>query len=591
MALSTFHSGSILAQSTLLNIPDDYATIQSAIDFAADGDTVFVADLVYKENIDFIGKFITVASHFLTTQDSKHINATVICGVGEGDVVSFVSGEDSTAVLIGFTLTSGLENGNVIYCKDSHPLLDNLVITRNEYNEEEEHFYGYKGTGIYCFQSSPTISNISIIENHSRAMEFVHYSNPILTHIRMHEKYPLSYNWRDMSMYYESGGIICRDNSCPELTHVSSNGSSSTGISCYDSSNPTIKHTSILNSHFTGFYCYNSSPVLEDVKIMGIHGIVDSNATGLKCTGRDSKPILKNVVISSVRGEYRCTGIICGEYTAPIINNVIIRKLNPDGALTKCILVSDNSSPIIRNVIISDITSDYITHGIHCSPNSIPDIANVIVNGLDYGIYNENGNPKISNSIFWKIKKDLFHGLDNSFGTLTTVNANGDSSDRYYNIFKDPLLYKSGLLNNSPCIGAGTTEGAPKFDIAGNPRGTPPDIGAYENPLDHPTYYTGVSDFAEVFQSFHLYPCSPNPFNPSTTINFTLPSSEFTSLVIYNLGGQKIRTLVAEDIQPGAHSVVWDGRNDQGVAVSSGIYLSRLKSGKHTATGKMLLMK
>ncbi len=83
----------------------------------------------------------------------------------------------------------------------------------------------------------------------------------------------------------------------------------------------------------------------------------------------------------------------------------------------------------------------------------------------------------------------------------------------------------------------------------------------------------------------------PNPFNPSTTINFTLPSSDFTSLVIYNLSGQKVRTLIAENIQPGAHLVVWDGRNDQGLAVSSGLYLSRLRSGKHTATGKMLLMK
>ena len=83
---------------------------------------------------------------------------------------------------------------------------------------------------------------------------------------------------------------------------------------------------------------------------------------------------------------------------------------------------------------------------------------------------------------------------------------------------------------------------------------------------------------------FAMLPNNPNPFNPSTTINFTLPSADFTSLVIYNLMGQKIRELVSEELDAGAHTFVWDGKDDVGMAVSSGIYLSRLKSGKHTAT-------
>ncbi len=83
----------------------------------------------------------------------------------------------------------------------------------------------------------------------------------------------------------------------------------------------------------------------------------------------------------------------------------------------------------------------------------------------------------------------------------------------------------------------------------------------------------------------------PNPFNPSTTLSFTLPESGFTELSIYNLAGQKIRTLVAGDMAEGTHEALWDGKNDRGVMVSSGIYFSHLKAGEQVITGRMMLVK
>ena len=67
----------------------------------------------------------------------------------------------------------------------------------------------------------------------------------------------------------------------------------------------------------------------------------------------------------------------------------------------------------------------------------------------------------------------------------------------------------------------------------------------------------------------------PNPFNPSTTISFTLPESGHATLTVYNLAGQKVRTLADEPMGVGNHTVVWDGHYDTGVAVAAGIYLSR----------------
>jgi len=83
----------------------------------------------------------------------------------------------------------------------------------------------------------------------------------------------------------------------------------------------------------------------------------------------------------------------------------------------------------------------------------------------------------------------------------------------------------------------------------------------------------------------------PNPFNPDTTIKFTLESDEFVILEIYNSRGQMIRSLVNEFKQAGEHQVFWNGRDEQNRNVASGVYFYRMKSGRYTSTKKMLMMK
>jgi hypothetical protein len=84
----------------------------------------------------------------------------------------------------------------------------------------------------------------------------------------------------------------------------------------------------------------------------------------------------------------------------------------------------------------------------------------------------------------------------------------------------------------------------------------------------------------------------PNPFNPATTIEFSLPEAGFADLVIYNMMGQKVRALLSEHMTAGVHSVVWNGTDDKGNYLSSGNYFARLLSKNGgTATKTMLLMK
>lgn len=83
----------------------------------------------------------------------------------------------------------------------------------------------------------------------------------------------------------------------------------------------------------------------------------------------------------------------------------------------------------------------------------------------------------------------------------------------------------------------------------------------------------------------------PNPFNPTTTISYDLPSDENVVISIFNLKGQKVKQLQNEVITAGHHKIVWDGRNDSGNKISSGIYFYKIKAGNYTSTKKMVLMK
>ncbi len=83
----------------------------------------------------------------------------------------------------------------------------------------------------------------------------------------------------------------------------------------------------------------------------------------------------------------------------------------------------------------------------------------------------------------------------------------------------------------------------------------------------------------------------PNPFNPTTMIEMNIPSAGMTSLEIYNCRGQKVKTLVNTNLGSGIHKVVFEGKNDQGNVLSSGVYFSVLKSCGQTTKRKMLLIK
>jgi PKD repeat protein len=200
--------------STIINVPADQPTIQAGIDVAIDADTVLVQPGVYYENIVYNGKLITIGSLFLTTQDPAYITSTIIDGSNSDTVVSFVNGEDLSAVLSGFTITNGYDCfAGGIKCYGSSPTLENLIVIGNTAYGTTN--YG-EGGGIFFHQANSNIENV-IIQGNSAGTD--------------------------------GGGVYCRQSSL-SLQNVTIIGNTA-------------------NDNGAGLYCISSDPILENVTISG----------------------------------------------------------------------------------------------------------------------------------------------------------------------------------------------------------------------------------------------------------------------------------------------------------------------------------
>jgi len=98
-------------------------------------------------------------------------------------------------------------------------------------------------------------------------------------------------------------------------------------------------------------------------------------------------------------------------------------------------------------------------------------------------------------------------------------------------------------------------------------------------------------DFGQFPREFALSQNYPNPFNPITVIEYALPKASEVKIQIYNILGQKVRSLVDEPQEPGYKRVHWDGKDDRGNEVSSGVYFYRIVAGDFVKSKKMTVLK
>jgi hypothetical protein len=259
-----------------------------------------------------------------------------------------------------------------------------------------------------------------------------------------------------------------------------------------------------------------------------------------------------------------------------------------------------------------NVTISQNLYGIACRHNSNPLLMNVTISqNLEGILCIANSNPTLINTIIWSdtLQKITIHewewgeaisitlaysdiqgGRDsivtNRKESIHWLDGNIDIDPQFVNPFQGDFR----LLAGSPCIDAGIQDTfliynnnldtlfIPAFEFLGSA----PDIGAFEfDPLPieekkpcNPT-------------CFALHQNYPNPFNPRTMIEFTLPTSSFVTLKVYDLLGKEITTLIAEKQSAGIHKFSWIAEN-----LAGGVYFYRLNTDKgFTQTRKLILLK
>lgn len=244
-----------LGYSTILNVPEDYPTIQSGINASVDGDTVLVAPGSYVENIYFNGKNI-----LLISQSGWEV--TEIDGGDNDSVVTFDSNETSEAVLNGFTIINGRSSystgfGGGIQISNASPTLINLNITENS------SWSGGKGGGIFCENSTPLFSELFIHNNNGWVGGgiYLNYCDAQIENVII------------VNNFGEGASGIHSSNSRPVLIKVTIADNFSMfggGMNCDDNTNATITNTIIWNNFSGGLYYGYYGENIADVSFSNI---------------------------------------------------------------------------------------------------------------------------------------------------------------------------------------------------------------------------------------------------------------------------------------------------------------------------------
>ena len=270
--------------ATIINIPADQPTIQEGINVSVDSDTILVQPNTYYENINYNGKNITIASLFLTNQDTTFISQTIIDGNENGAVVIFENNENYIASIIGFTLRNGSGNevdwgtpyepwlvylGGAVYCAESSPIISSLKILNN--NAEY-------GGAIYLTNSNAVLHSLNIVNNESNDGGGIHISSdygdpsePLITNCI------ISNNLVD----FGGGGIWCNYSNptftnCQIINNQTDGGQSTIGGGIvFTNSNPFLSACRITGNssgHLGGgIYSYDSEISFDDVNRCDFH--------------------------------------------------------------------------------------------------------------------------------------------------------------------------------------------------------------------------------------------------------------------------------------------------------------------------------
>ena len=326
---------------------------------------------------------------------------------------------------------------------------------------------------------------------------------------------------------------------------------------CSNMAQSVIDSSSFINCETYGIWFYytptypslDSSIITGSTIRTGEDEILGDSQYGIRVNGLDKLRIEGNNIRT-----YKLGGIYLDNSDAIVLDNDVSYCTNYG-------IYSTSSS----NGLISYCAFDSLSNGLQLVNNS-----NNTINHCDFGLVN------IGVLIYGDMQPDLG---DSAMGdTLEWGNCDFEHCVTYY--IQQIASYKPGPLIKAEMNYFNVAN--PGAKMSGNIdytpyRTTPPFAKALAG-LELPEAY-GLSDNY------------PNPFNPTTTISYSLATSGHTTVDIYNILGQKITSLVSQYQEAGKHSVIWNGRNESGDMVASGVYFYRLISGDFIDSKKMLFLR
>ena len=584
-----------------------FETIQKGIDESDDGDIILVTVGTYQENINFNGKNIVVGSLTLTTGDTSYISQTVIDGGNSGSVVTIANGEDSTTVLFGFTITNGsgtelysnYSGGGGVYCVDSNPTLSHLVIIQNQCVAGD----GAEGGGIYCVNSEMKI-NKSIISNN-----YASYGPGLISMNNSTVKISDCYLSDNPVEYYSTAIQSLMSNVLFDNTVFSKiDGDNNQGIIINLNSKLTFINCTYFHNSLEEFV-----PIFitDDIgKFSIINSIFYSNIgyPNIGSFNPDSFSIANSCFNWNFRELY--------EYHYDEGN--IIANPSFVNSSSYNYSLSDTSTCIGAGIESLEIDGNWYyapIHDIDGNPRPNPSGSKPDMGAIEhpYGSPGMVPYPIISMSVDTiKFSAELnntdiqYLTLYNSGGVDLQIDLLYFDTHGWQPELESDFPYQIGEYPNSISphdsaiieITFTAKESIPAEGLTGvdlvvdsNDSNDPSlNIRLWATIID-PANISYDNKFPSKFEIFQNY---PNPFNPSTTIEFTLPKSEFVELKVFNILGREVSTLVSNKLNQGNHTYTFDGKN-----LASGIYYYQLVAGdpstgsgqRYLQVKKMILIK
>ena len=449
------------------------------------------------------------------------------------------------------------------------------------------------GEGLSLDNSSPTISN-TLIDNNSKdyggGIFGNNHSNPVITNVIISNNHA-----------FAGGGLCFGNNSLPSFCNVlidcnvASGGGGGLLIDSIDINTSSITGVEVCNNIANiggGISISRSRIKLHDITISGNVG--SEQGGGIYCNsldidGRDV--YLENVKITenSCEEDGMGGGMVCISLNIFMSNCLISNNTSWETGG----IYGANANLVLNNVTVTEnvATDCYFVGGIGIELDSTLRMKNSILwNNSEYELFFYN---------VWSYDVQYSDIDDGGFQGIGNISV-------------DPLFADSDyhLSNNSPCIDAGNADSL-YYDIEdpANPGyALYPASGTITNDMgmdgghgyhDEIIFVPGNDNNTVSADNNITLSNYPNPFNPSTTISFDVPQTAlFATIEIYNIKGQKVKTLdccnsfaAAPKKLTHSKTVTWDGTDQTGKSVSSGIYFARLKAGKTEASCKMLLLK